>query len=129
MSEGPDAVELMLSMHSDRFDADDERWITQELDLLADLARETGGVRRESIPATGDKGAVEAVILALGSAQAFTAAVQCWKAWLSRDRTRRIEVAWTIDGRRERIVVQGTAVDDATFAKLAQAIQVREGDQ
>jgi hypothetical protein len=129
MRAGPAAVELTLSMHSDRFDEDDERWITQELDLLADLSREVGGVRRESVPARGDKGAVETVILALGSARVFSAAVQCWTAWLSRDRTRRIELAWTSDGRQERIVLQGTAIDDATFTKLAQAIQQREGEQ
>jgi hypothetical protein len=63
--------------------------------------------------------------MALGSAGAFTAAVDCLRAWLSRDRTRRIELAWTVDGREEKIVLQGTAIDPALFNDLAELVRAK----
>src|SRR5262245_25244248 len=66
-SGGP-GLELRLSAQSDRFDADDESWLAQEADLLADLRREVGGVRRDLQAVPGVKGMVETVIMALGSA-------------------------------------------------------------
>jgi hypothetical protein len=119
-----DAVELRLSTHSDRFDEDDEGWLAQEADLLASLRGEVT-VRRDMVAAPGEKGLVEAIILALGTAGAFTAAVDCLRAWLSRDRTRRIELAWSIDGHAEKIVLQGTAIGDDEFDRLAQLVRAK----
>lgn len=120
-------LELSLKAHSDRFDEDDENWLAQENELLGELCRDVGGVRRDMVPGPGEKGMVETVIMALGSAGAFTAAVDCLRAWLSRDRTRRIELAWTVDGREEKVVLQGTAIDKATFDKLADIVRAKAG--
>src|SRR5262245_9947334 len=121
---GP-GLELRLNAQSDRFDADDENWLAQEADLLAELRREVGGVRRDMQAVPGAKGMVETVIMALGSAGAFQAAVGCLRAWLSRDRTRRIELAWSVDGHEETVVLQGTAIDAATFDRLAELVRAR----
>ena len=125
---GGRGLDVRLSAQSDRFDADDENWLTQEADLLADLRREVGGVRRDLQAAPGAKGLVETVIMALGSAGAFTAAVDCLRAWLSRDRTRRIELTWSVDGHEERMVLQGTAIDQATFDRLAELVRTRAAE-
>jgi hypothetical protein len=117
-------VELTLTTHSDRFDTGDDAWLAQEADLMASLRAEVP-VRRDMVAAPGEKGLVESIILALGSAGAFKAAVDCLRAWLARDRTRRIELAWTVDGREERIVLQGTAIDDAEFARLAELVRAK----
>jgi membrane-associated two-gene conflict system component 1 (EACC1) len=124
-----DALELTLSTCSDRFDNDDDRWLAQESDLLESLRREVGGVRRDMVAVPGHKGLVESVILALGTAGAFTAAVDCLRAWLRRDRTRRVELSWTVDGREERIVLQGTAIDDDTFGRLAEVVRAKAADR
>ena len=117
-------MEITLSTHSDRFGEDDEAWLAQEADLLASLRSEVP-VRRDAVAAPGEKGLVEGIILALGSAGAFKAAVDCLRAWLSRDRTRRIELAWSVDGHEERIVLQGTAISDAEFEKLAALVRAK----
>jgi hypothetical protein len=77
-------------------------------------------VRREADARTGQKGAVETVILALASAGSVTAAVQCLRDWLTRDRTRVVEIAYTVDGREERIALRGTHIDDETARQLTE---------
>jgi len=119
-----EALEVQLSTHSDRFDTSDESWLDQEGELLAALRGEVT-VRRELVAAPGQKGLVEGIILALGSAGAFKAAVDCLRAWLGRDRTRRIELAWTVDGREERFVLQGTAIPNEEFEKLAELLRAK----
>lgn len=119
-----DAVELKLTTHSDKFDPDDDNWLAQETELLQSLRGEVP-VRRDLVAAPGSKGLVEGIIMALGSAGAFKAAVDCLRVWLARDRTRRIELAWTVDGHEERIVLQGTAVSNAEFEKLAEIVRAK----
>ena len=119
-----DHLELSLAVHSDRFDEEDEAWLEQEAQLF-DALRTEVPVRRDAVPAAGTKGMVESIIIALGSAGAFKAAVDCLRAWLARDRTRRIELAWTVDGHEERILLQGTAVSDAEFDRLAELVRAR----
>jgi hypothetical protein len=118
------ALDLTLSTHSDKFDADDDNWLAQETELLQALRGEVP-VRRDLVAAPGEKGLVEGIILALGTAGAFKAAVDCLCAWLARDRTRRIELAWTVDGHEEKITLQGTAVSEAEFERLAEVVRAK----
>ena len=104
-------VEIAVAANSTRYALDDERWIAQARDLHNDLRANVPGYRVKSDAVPGTMGSVDTVILALGSAGAFTAAVQCFKAWLARDRSRSIEVTWTLDGREHRMTVKGDAVD------------------
>jgi hypothetical protein len=123
------ALDLVLEPHSDRFDPADDRWHTQVSDLYAGLDGEVGGVRRETERVPGAKGSVDTVILALGSAGAFTAAVEFLRAWLSRDRSRRLDVSWDVDGRTERVTVSGDAVDTKAIDRIAEAVAVRIGEK
>jgi hypothetical protein len=118
-------VELTLQTESDKFDPDNKNWLAQEARLLGELRREVGGVRRDMAVASGAKGMVETVIIALGSAGAFKAATQCLRAWLGRDRTRRVELSWVVDGKEEKIVLQGTSIGQAQFEKLAELVHTR----
>lgn len=119
------AMPLVIHLATEKFDDDDERWQHQKDQLVIELRQEVGTIRHEWTPVAGSKGAVDSLILALGSAGAFKAAVACLRAWLARDRTRRIELSWTVDGREEKAVIEGKAVDDNTFAALAASLRRR----
>jgi hypothetical protein len=116
-------MDLVLHLATERFDDYDERWQDQKDDLVAELCQEVGSLRRELLPVWGEKGAVGSLVLALGSAGVFQAASACLRAWLARDRTRRVELSWTVDGREEKVVIEGRAVDDSTFAALADSLR------
>ncbi|MFG1610199.1 hypothetical protein [Actinoplanes sp. NPDC049265] len=120
---GIDAVtDVVVSTDSARYDVNDERWAAQTRDLLDELRREVPGYRVESTVAPGTKGTADSVILALGSAGTLSAAAACFKAWLARDRTRRVVLSWERDGRQERIVIEGDAVDLQSIHQLGAAI-------
>jgi hypothetical protein len=108
-------IDVVVTAESGRYHASDERWLDQVRVLHADLRTEVPGFRIESAVVPGTKGAVDSVILALGSAGAFSSAVTCFKAWLARDKSRRIVVTWTQDGQEERIELEGDAVDAASM--------------
>ena len=119
----------MLEPRTDRFDPDDDRWRSQVSDLVNGLDAEVGGIRREAERVAGAKGAVDTVILALGSAGAFTTAVEFLRAWLHRDRTRRLDLSWEVDGRTERVTVSGNAVDLTALNRVAEAFADRIGER
>ncbi len=121
------ALELVIEPRSDRYDPDDHRWRDQTSDFFAALGREVGDVRRETTAVAGTKGGLSSVILALGSAGAFTVSLDYFRAWLGRDRTRRLDISWTVDGRQETVSVTGDAIDKAALDKLAEAAARRIG--
>jgi hypothetical protein len=121
------AIDVVLVPGTDRFDPDDDRWREQVAVFMAELQREVGGVRRTSTPVEGTKGAVDTVILALGSAGAFTAAVEMFRSWLGRAKDRRLDISWTRDGQEETISLSGTSFDSETLGKLAEAVLARTG--
>lgn len=127
-SEGEQALELVIEARTDRYDHTDDRWRDQVSQLHTSLRGEVGGLRRERSAVPGTKGTVETVILALGSAGAFTAAIECFRAWLGRDRTRSLEISWWGDGRQERVVIQGEAIDTAALQTVAEAVSRRLGE-
>ncbi|WP_369252385.1 effector-associated constant component EACC1 [Geodermatophilus amargosae] len=122
-------LDLVLEPHSDRFDPADDRWRAQVGDLYTGLEGEVGGLRREAERVPGAKGTVDTVILALGSAGAFTAAVEFLRAWLTRDRSRRLDVSWDVDGRTERVTVSGGAIDTQAIDRIAEAFAIRIGEK
>ena len=127
-AEEGDPLELVIEPRSDRYDADDDRWREQASDFFATLDKEVGDVRRETTPVEGTKGGLSSVILALGSAGAFTVSLDFFRAWLGRDRTRRLDISWTVDGKEERVSVTGDAIDTGALDKLAEAAAKRIGD-
>jgi len=119
--------ELVLEPRTERFDADDERWLEQVSLLFQELQREVGGITRRHEPVAGTKGGAEMVIMALGSAGAFTAGLEMLRSWLGRDRSRRLDISYTVDGRTETVSIAGDAIDNDAMAKISDAVATRLG--
>jgi hypothetical protein len=119
-------LEVALTVESVRYDADDARWSEQVGHLVRQLAQEVGKVRVVSEPLPGNKGGPEAIILALGSAGAFTAAIEVFRAWLARERSRSLTVTFRDGAESRRLTVTGSDVDRDSFRALAD-VAVRLG--
>lgn len=123
-SEDP-AVELFIVPKSDRYGEDDDRWHDQVNGFWSDLQSEVGGVVVRHTPEPHTKGAIQEVILALGSAGAFRAASDYLRSWLSRDKSRRLEIRWAEDGEERNVVVTGEAIDSEALNLVARAVASR----
>jgi hypothetical protein len=97
-----------------------ERWLGQVTGLYRELDTEVGVVR-EGQPVPGTKGVVDHVTIALSSAGAFQAAVMRFRAWLGRDRDRRIHVRWDSGGVERSVTLTGDSVDAETIREIAKA--------
>ena len=120
---GSDVELLEIIPGSDLYSPDDERW-REQVALFYEQLRDGGVVvRQEGKPVPGAKGEVEDIILALGSAGVFTAALAAFRSFLSRERSRRITITWIEKGERRRVDVRGDT-DNDTMERLArQAIR------
>ena len=123
-ADGP--LELVVEPRNDRYDPDDDGWRDQVATLYADLDAQVDTVHRAR-PVQGAKGAVDQLIVALGSAGVFGAVVDCLRAWLGRDRDRRIDVRWVENGVEHSVTLTGEAVDDKTVREVAKAAVARVG--
>lgn len=112
--------EFAVEPRNDFYHPDDERWQDQVATLYEDLNAQVDTVRRGR-PVQGAKGTVDQVIIALGSSGALTAAVDCFRAWLGRDRDRRIDVRWDENGAERSVTLTGEAVDVETIREIAKA--------
>lgn len=119
-------IELALSVESVRYGADDARWREQVGLLVGQLVREAGAVRVVVEPQPHSKGGPEAIILALGSAGAFTATIEVFRAWLARERSRSLTVTFQEGAVSRRLTVRGSDVDRDSFRELTQ-LAVRRG--
>ena len=125
--DGPGRVlEVVVDPRNDRYDPDDDGWRAQVATLYADLDAQVDTIRRAR-PADGAKGAADQLIIALGSAGVFAAVVDCLRAWLGRDRDRRVEVRWVENGMERSVTLTGQAVDDRTVREIAKAAVARVG--
>ena len=71
----------------------------------------------------GTKGIeLAAIILALGSAGVFTAAIEVVKSWLQRDDTRSMRVVWTDSGELKEVELKGSDVDDAAVQDVLRSV-------
>lgn len=120
-------VELILRGRSARFDASDPRWASQISDLHDSLGRSAGTIRTEHETQPHTKGGIETVILALGSAGAFTAAVAVIREWLRRDRGRSLSITIRRPGETQQYEVSGTDADDATLRALMRSALKQPG--
>jgi hypothetical protein len=125
-AEGP--LRLTVDARNDQYDPDDDRWLDQAGTLYRQLRTEVDVVPGGEAVA-GAKGAVDQLVVALGSAGAFNAAVLCFRAWLGRDKDRRIELKWEDGGVERTVTLTGEAVDTATIRKLAMLAAKQAGDQ
>ena len=116
--------EVAVEPHNEQYDPDDEGWRDQVATLYTDLHAEVGTVIRER-PVESTKGTIDQLIIALGTAGAFTAAVDCLRAWLERDRYRRVDVRWDENGAERSVTLTGEAMDVEAIREIAEAIDRR----
>ena len=121
---GPFEVEI--EPRYDSYDPDDNGWRDQVATLYADLDAQVDTVRGGR-PVEGAKGAVDQLVIALGSAGVFGAVVDCLRAWLGRDRDRRIDLRWVENGVERSVTLTGEAVDARTVREVAKAAIARVG--
>ena len=114
-------LEIIIEAHNENYDESDDRWIEQVDELILDCQKEAGEVRKEVQAVEGKKGGVEAIILALGSAGALTAAVDIFKAWISRDRSRSLKLKITTSEGVQEWDVSGNSMDKDVIEKFMQA--------
>jgi hypothetical protein len=103
------SFEVAVEPHNDQYDPDDDRWRDQVATLYEDLHAQVDTVSRGR-PASGTKGTIDQLIIALGSAGAFQAVVDCFRSWLERDRDRSIDLRWEENGVRRSITLTGEAI-------------------
>ena len=123
-ADGP--FEVVVEPHNDHYHPDDDGWRSQVATLYSDLDGQVDTVRRGRA-VEGAKGAVDQLVIALGSAGVFGAVVDCLRAWLGRDRDRRIDVRWTENGVERSVTLTGEAVDVRTVREIAEAAVARVG--
>lgn len=117
-------MEFVVDPSSERFDGVDDRWLAQVAVLVADLRRDVGTVERRRDAQPGTKGDLGSIVLALGSAGAFAAAVEVIKAFVDRDRGRTVRLSWHQDGRLESFEVGGQGIDDALLERVVGALEL-----
>ena len=126
-TETADPVLLSIEAVSGRYnDPSDKRWVDQVVDLVDQLREDVGGVRRRQEVDPDHKGGLDTLVLALGSAGAFQAAVAVFRAWLARDRSRRLRLVVTDAEQREHSVeISGDSIDSRTFTAVAEVVARR----
>ena len=120
------SFEFAIEPRSDDYQPDDDRWRDQVVGLYSAL-REQADVVQRGRAVAGTKGTLDAFVVALGSAGAFTATLECFRAWLSRDRSRRIDVRWDENGAERFVTLTGDAIDVDSVREIAKAAAQRVG--
>lgn len=120
--------ELAVEPYNEQYRADDDRWRDQVATLYEELHAQVDVIARDQ-PVSGAKGSLDQLVIALGSAGAFRAAVDCFRAWLARDKDRRIDVRWDEDGVRHHVTLIGEGMDAESAREIARAAAARVGGQ
>lgn len=108
-----DGGEIFIEATHPKFDPNDSRWKDQVAELTRNLQGKAGSVRRQETSEAGTKGGAAAIILALGTSGAVTAAVQIFVAWLKRDKDRSVTLTVTdASGRKKKLSVTGKNVTE-----------------
>jgi hypothetical protein len=127
MSQGSvGSFEMALVPRSVDYRPDDDRWHDQVVGLVSELHRQVD-LERRGAAVGGTKGSLDELVVALGSAGAFTAAVECLRAWLGRDRGRRIDIRWDENGQQRYVTLTGDAIDVDSVREIARAAAHRVG--
>jgi hypothetical protein len=120
------SFEFAIEPRSDDYQPDDDRWRDQVAGLYSALHQQVDVVQRGRA-VEGTKGTIDTIILALGSAGGFTATLECFRAWLSRDRSRSIDVRWDENGAERFVTLTGDAIDVDSVREIAKAVAQRVG--
>ena len=118
-----DNLDINLVPRSDRYDDEDDRWRDQVADLVHELRVETEAVKVARMPVAGTKGSLDQLVLSLGSAGVFTAALDVMRIWLARDRTRSIELKYQDrQGKVQHLSVTAEHADEHALAPVIAAV-------
>ena len=109
-----DEIEVGLEIASDKFDANSAGWAGQVNALMTEL--KTFRPRKTETGVPGQKGGAAEIILALGSAGAFTALVTTVRAWLDKDKTRKVDVV--VKTKTKTIKLKADAIDESTLRSI-----------
>ncbi len=120
-------LEIAIEATSENYDPSDDRWIQQINQLYSDLQGEVGSIRKDIIPQKDRKGGIESLIIALGSAGVITAAVDIFRAWLGRDRSRQLKLKAKVGEEVKELVVSGKGISASTIEKFMQEVWTKAG--
>jgi Effector Associated Constant Component 1 len=121
-------VDVKITPGTSRFDPDDHDWRDQVAALYTTLRENAAAVSVVGVSVPEAKGTLDTAVIALGSSGVFTAAVACFRAWLTRDKTRTLTITWTDDsGTEQRIALTGDNIDQASLQSFAKSIGKRLG--
>jgi hypothetical protein len=117
-------VEVAISTETAKYAPDSPQWRREVAAFASDLNRETGSVTTRSTQMPGTKGGgIVEIILALGTSGALLSAVQVFRAWLGRDKTRTITATWTDeDGKERRFTLTGENIDQQSLTAMSESI-------
>jgi hypothetical protein len=73
-------LELVIEPRNAQYSPDDDRWRAHVVSLRQDLQAQVDTAERGRL-VPGTKGTLDELVVALGSAGAFTAMVDCFRAW------------------------------------------------
>jgi hypothetical protein len=121
------SFEFAIEPRSDDYQPDDDRWRDQVAGLYSELHQQQVDVVQRGRAVAGTKGTLDAFVVALGSAGAFTATLECFRSWLGRDRSRRIDVRWEENGAKRFVTLTGDAIDVDSVREIAKAVAQRVG--
>ncbi|MFJ6086324.1 hypothetical protein ACIQI8_33545 [Streptomyces sp. NPDC092369] len=122
-------LRVSVTATSDRFAADDDRWLSQVRVLHGDLGRETRVVTgRPTAARPGTKGGWLPDVAVLLSPAVVAGVVAVVKAWLVRDRDRTVHLAWEVNGRKGEFTATASTADNATLqAALEHGLRAAAG--
>ncbi|PKV90097.1 hypothetical protein [Streptomyces sp. TLI_146] len=107
-------LRVSITATSDRFDADDDRWLSQVRLLLDELGREVPLETRHTAGERGAKsGGLPDVVLVIVSA-AVGGVVAVIRDWLKYSRDRSVLLQWEEGGETGKLVVTAKKSDNAT---------------
>jgi hypothetical protein len=110
--------ELELVLTAQHPGLDDDRFGEQVLDLTRELKLEVGGVTTRTSPEPGKRGGLPEIIVALGTSGAVGGAVAVFKAWLDKDKARKISIKVRKKGRAREIEIMASVANVGDLEKL-----------
>lgn len=121
-------LEFTIDAYSEKYNPSDSRWIEQVNDLISDCQRQVGRVRAERKPQEGMKGGFESIVVALGTGGAITAAVDLFKAWLSRDQSRCLKVKFGEGAEAREFELTGVSINEDVLQQFVKAAKELRGE-
>ncbi len=91
---------------SDQFDESDPAWLDQYAELVGTMTHYGVPVSRETLGGAVHQGAIETIVVAVGSGDSLRACAAAWRSWLGRDDSRWIELTHGADGSEQALVLR-----------------------